>query len=176
MDGATFYKKLRAYLKNKVTRSGWKYYGVWEGCDGQKRLHFHALMYIPDGTMPGNPVKDKRYNTSKHKLKETVGNTEFNEKFGRSDVQEIIEPMKEQAYQYVLKYLNKGGKTMVSKNCPEHISGWVAKRDLLGEMTEIENKFVAMPDCQIAVDGTGEIITVDERKPQEALRKIQDSG
>lgn len=176
MDGATFYKKLRAYLKNKVNRSGWKYYGVWEGGDGQKRLHFHALMYIPDGTMPGNPVKDKRYNTSKHKLKETVGNTEFNEKFGRSDVQEIIEPMKEQAYQYVLKYLNKGGKTMVSKNCPEHISGWVAKRDLLGEMTEIENKFVAMPDCQIAVDGTGEIITVDERKPQEALRKIQDSG
>ena len=65
---------------------------------------------------------------------------------------------------------------MVSKNCPEHISGWVAKKDLLCEMTEIENKFVAMPDCQIAVDGTGEIITVDERKPQEALRKIQDSG
>ena len=52
-----FYNKLRAYLKNKVRRNGWKYYGVWEGINGEKRLHFHALMYIPQGTMPGELVR-----------------------------------------------------------------------------------------------------------------------
>ena len=176
MDRDTFYKKLRAYLKNKVTRSGWKYYGVWEGWDGKKRLHFHALMYIPDGTMPGELVKEKRYNTSKHKMKETTGNTEFNEKFGRSDVQEIIEPVKDYAYQYVLKYLNKGGKAMASKNCPEYISGWVSKSNLLCEREDIENQYLAFPETQIIVDGTGEVVTVNERKPQEALLQLESCG
>ncbi len=176
MDRETFYDKLRAYLKNKVNRSGWKYYGVWEGWDGKKRLHFHALMYIPDGTMPGELIEEKSYNTSKHKMKVTMGNTEFNQKFGRSDVQEIIEPVKDYAYQYVLKYLNKGGKAMASKNCPGHISGWVAKRDLLCPMEKVENQYLAFPDTPIIVDGTGEVVTVDERKPQEALRKIQGLG
>jgi hypothetical protein len=176
MDRDTFYKKLRAYLKNKVTRSGWKYYGVWEGWDGKKRLHFHALMYIPDGTMPGELVKERRYNTNEKRMKETIGNTEFNEKFGRSDVEEIIEPVKDYAYQYVLKYLNKGGKAMASKNCPGEIIGWVAKRDLLCESSSVENRYIAFPDTQIIVGGTGEVVTVDERNPQEALRKIQNFG
>ena len=176
MDRETFKKKLRAYLKNKVNRSGWKYYGVWEGWDGKKRLHFHALMYIPDGTMPGELVKERRYNTNEKRMKETIGNTEFNEKFGRSDVSEIIEPMKDAAYQYVLKYLNKGGKAMVSKNCPEHISGWVSRGELLCEMEKRENRYITDPDVNIIVDGTGEVVTVNERKPQEALRKIQNFG
>ena len=176
MDREGFKKKLKSYLKNKVNRSGWKYYGVWEGWDGKKRLHFHALMYIPEGTMPGELIEEKSYNTSKRKMKVTIGNTEFNEKFGRSDVSEIIEPMKDAAYQYVLKYLNKGGKAMVSKNCPEYIKGWVAKKDLLCESERVENRYIAFTDTEIIVDGTGEIVKVDERKPQEALRKIQNCG
>jgi hypothetical protein len=176
MDRETFKKKLSAYLKNKVTRSGWKYYGVWEGWDGKKRLHFHALMYIPDGTMPGELVKERRYNTNEKRMKETIGNTEFNEKFGRSDVEEIIEPVKDYAYQYVLKYLNKGGKAMASKNCPGEIIGWVAKRDLLCESSSVENRYIAFPDTQIIVDGTGEVVTVNERKPQEALRQLESCG
>ena len=176
MDREGFKKKLKSYLKNKVNRSRWKYYGVWEGWDGKKRLHFHALMYIPEGTMPGELIGEKSYNTSKRKMKVTIMNTEFNEKFGRSDLSEIIEPMKDRAYQYVLKYLNKGGKAMVSKNCPEHIKGWVAKRDLLCESERVENRYIAFTDTEIIVDGTGEIVKVDERKPQEALRKIQNLG
>lgn len=170
MDETTFYKKLKAYLKNKATRSGWKYYGVWEGLDGKKRLHFHALLYIPEGTMPGELIKEKRYNTSKRKMKETIGNTEFSEKFGRSDVQAIIPQEKDYAYRYVLKYLNKGGKAMVSKNCPEYIKGWVEKSALLCESTDIERQYIAVPKCPIILDDTGELITLDEDKPHESLQ------
>ena len=109
-------------------------------------------------------------------MKETIGNTEFNEKFGKSDVSEIIEPMKDAAYQYVLKYLNKGGKAMVSKNCPEYISGWVKRGELFCEIEKRENRYITDPDVNIIVDGTGEVVTVNERKPQEALRKIQNFG
>ena len=65
---------------------------------------------------------------------------------------------------------------MVSKNCPEHISGWVKRGELLCEMEKRENRYIAHPDVKIIVDGTGEVVTVDERKPQEALRKIQNFG
>ena len=44
-----FKKRLRDYLSNKVKRGGGKYLGVWEGWDGSVRLHFHALVYIPEG-------------------------------------------------------------------------------------------------------------------------------
>ena len=48
MTAEQFKKKLRTYLRNKVNRKGWKYFGVWEGWDGSVRLHFHALMFIDD--------------------------------------------------------------------------------------------------------------------------------
>lgn len=168
-----FYKKLRAYLKNKVRRNGWKYYGVWEGINGEKRLHFHALMNIPPGTMPGELVKEKSYNTSRKRMIETTGNTEFNEKFGRSDVEEICMPFKHLAYNYVLKYLNKGGKAMSSRNCPESIQGWMSEEDLIGESDYTENQYIAFSGCRIAEDKTGVIVRVDERNPQEALAEIQ---
>lgn len=168
-----FYNKLRAYLKNKVRRNGWKYYGVWEGINGEKRLHFHALMYIPQGTMPGELVQEKSYNTSRKRMVETTGNTEFNEKFGRSDVEEICMPFKHLVYNYVLKYLNKGGKAMSSRNCPESIQGWMSEEDLICESDYTENQYIAFSGCRIAEDKTGIIVKVDERNPQEALAEIQ---
>lgn len=154
-------------------RNGWKYYGVWEGINGEKRLHFHALMYIPQGTMPGELVREKSYNTSRKRMVETTGNTEFNEKFGRSDVEEICMPFKHLAYNYVLKYLNKGGKAMSSRNCPESIQGWMSEEDLIGESDYTENQYIAFSGCRIAEDKTGIIVKVDERNPQEALAEIQ---
>lgn len=168
-----FYNKLRSYLKNKVSRNGWKYYGVWEGINGEKRLHFHALMYIPQGTMPGELVQEKSYNTSRKRMVETTGNTEFNEKFGRSDVEEICMPFKHLAYHYVLKYLNKGGKAMSSRNCPESIQGWMSEEDLICESDYTENQYIAFSGCRIAEDKTGIIVKVDENNPQEALAEIQ---
>ena len=168
-----FYNKLRSYLKNKVRRNAWKYYGVWEGINGEKRLHFHALMNIPPGTMPGELVQEKSYNTSRKRMVETTGNTEFNEKFGRSDVEEICMPVKHLAYNYVLKYLNKGGKAMSSRNCPESIQGWMSEEDLICESDYTENQYIAFSGCRIAEDKTGVIVRVDERNPQEALAEIQ---
>jgi hypothetical protein len=43
-------------------------------------------------------------------------------------------------------------------------------------MEKRENRYIAYPDVKIIVDGTGEVVTVDERKPHEALRKIQNFG
>ena len=167
MDREQFKKKLKAYLKNKVNRDNWKYFGVWEGWDGKKRLHFHALMYIPEGTMPGELVEMTSYNTSKKRKQTVIANTEFNEKFGRSSIEEIIVYEQDKAYNYVLKYLNKGGKSMVSKNCPTFIKGYVQKSQLVFPM-KVEHKYFMNPHADVIML-TGEITRVDEERPQEAL-------
>ena len=167
MDREQFKKKLKAYLKNKVNRDNWKYFGVWEGWDGKKRLHFHALMYIPEGTMPGELVEMTSYNTSKKRKQTVIANTEFNEKFGRSSIEEIIVYEQDKAYNYVLKYLNKGGKSMVSKNCPTFIKGYVQKSQLVFPM-QTEHKYFMNPQAEVIML-TGEITRVDEERPQEAL-------
>lgn len=168
-----FYKKLRAYLKNKTARNGWKYYGVWEGINGEKRLHFHALMNIPPGTMPGELVKEKSYNTNRKRMVETTSNTEFNAKFGRSDVEEIIMPLKDLAYRYVLKYLDKGGKAMSSRNCPENIRGWINEDDILCEMEGFENRYLTFSECEMVEETTGITVRVNETRPQDAVAEIQ---
>ncbi len=163
-----FKTKLKDYLSNKVKRAGWKYLGVWEGWDGSVRLHFHALIYIPEGAMPGELIKERSYNTSKKKMKETTYNTEFNEKFGRSDVEEIVAYNAGAAYNYVLKYLDKGGKLMVSKNCPGYVTGYMQKSQMLCPMLAKENKYVAAPQAEI-VTLDGAIIMLDEKEPQKCL-------
>ena len=172
-NGARYLRALRKCCLNRFnyfvtfTYDDWKYFGVWEGWDGKKRLHFHALMYIPDGTMPGELVKMTGYNTSKKRKQTIIANTEFNEKFGRSSVEEIIVYEQDKAYNYVLKYLNKGGKSMVSKNCPTFIKGYVQKSQLVFPM-EAEHKYFMNPQAEVIML-TGEITRVDEDKPQEAL-------
>lgn len=168
MDAEGFKKKLKDYLSNKVKRDGWKYLGVWEGWDGSVRLHFHALMYIPDSTMPGKLLEESSYNTSQKKMRTTTYNTEFNEKFGRSDVEQVIPQIAGCAYHYVLKYLDKGGKLMTSKNCPGYVTGYVKKGELAGRMLSNEHKYVMFPKTEM-VTLHGEVIRVDENKPQECL-------
>lgn len=163
-----FKQRLKDYLSNKVKRKGWKYLGVWEGWDGSVRLHFHALTYIPDGTLPGENFVETKYNPVTKQLETHTRNTEFNEKFGLSTIEEVIPQLAGCAYNYVLKYLDKGGKLMVSKNCPGYIMGYIKKRELFIPMLSNENKYALLTEAEI-VTLNGEIITVDEEAPQKCL-------
>ena len=58
----SFMKKLRKCLSNLHTRRGWKYMGVWERGGETDRLHFHALVKVPDGEMHGTLEKKTDYN------------------------------------------------------------------------------------------------------------------
>ena len=60
----TFRKKLKNTLSLFSYRKGWKYIGVWERSPEKKRLHFHGMFYIPEGTMPGKMKEVSGYNFS----------------------------------------------------------------------------------------------------------------
>ena len=163
-----FKQRLKNYLSNKVKRNGWKYLGVWEGWDGSVRLHFHALIFIPDGTLPRENFVETKYNPVTQRTETHTRNTEFNEKFGLSTIEEVIPQLAGCAYHYVLKYLDKGGKLMVSRNCPGYVTGYIKKKELFIPMPSNEYKYALSPHTEI-VTLNGECITIDEKEPQKCL-------
>ena len=87
----TFKKKLRKCLSNLHTRRGWNYMGVFEYAPETGRLHFHGLLYVPDGEMVGNVVEKRDWSTAQQKMQTTFENSFFAETFGRNDFKELSE-------------------------------------------------------------------------------------
>lgn len=113
----TFKKKLRAAFRNLCYRNQWKYMGVWERSPEKQRLHFHGLFNIPDGQMVGEVKEIKDYSVRLGRVQVSHQNTYFNERFGRSDFEEIIDGRGlGEALAYLMKYLEKTGEKIVYSN------------------------------------------------------------
>ena len=67
----SFKKGLKNCLKNFSNRKKWKYMGVWERSPKKQRLHFHGIFYIPPGTLPGELLPFRDYNTTTHSMQTT---------------------------------------------------------------------------------------------------------
>lgn len=115
MDEDTFRKKLRKCLSNLHTRRGWNYMGVWERGEKGNRLHFHALVYIPEGEMIGGLFEQEYYDKKTHSRKKAVRNTFFDARFGRSDFKRLTaeELRHGGVMDYLLKYMQKTGERIV---------------------------------------------------------------
>ena len=85
----SFKKRLLETLRWLATRHNWKYMGVWERGKDTGRLHFHALMYIPDGELVGSFEELTDYNKKTGRQKTITQNTFFAEKFGRNEFDNI---------------------------------------------------------------------------------------
>ena len=86
----SFMKKLRKCLSNLHTRRGWKYMGVFEYGELNGSIHFHALIYIPEGGMIGELVKKREYSTKRGERRTRYGNTFFDEYFGVQKCPKIL--------------------------------------------------------------------------------------
>ena len=129
----SFKKGLKTCLRNFANRKGWKFVGVWERSPKKKRLHFHGLFYIPEGTLPGKMLDVEDYNFNTRKRQKTHQNTYFNERFGRSD----FEPIEDRrrlggAIAYIVKYIEKTGEKIVySRGLPQFFLSDVMEEDIV---------------------------------------------
>lgn len=85
----SFRKKLRNCLSLLSSRKVWKYIGVWERSPEKKRLHFHGVFDIPQGSMPGYFIQKEDYSFKRHRRQITNQNTYFLENYGRNDFEKI---------------------------------------------------------------------------------------
>ncbi len=129
----SFRKGLRTCLRHFVERKNWRYIGVWERSPEKKRLHFHGIFYIPDGTMPGLLFEKQDYSTTDHRMQKSVQNTYFNDKFGRCDFEEIKSNHAiDDALRYLVKYIEKSGEKIVySKGLPQYFISDIMDEDII---------------------------------------------
>lgn len=129
----TFRKKLKVSLTHLCSRKGWKYVGVWERSPKKKRLHFHGLFNIPQGTMPGFIIEVNDYSLSSHRRQITHQNTYFNDNFGRSDFETIDDSSTlGRAVAYIMKYIEKTGEKIVySKGLPQYFISDIMTDDII---------------------------------------------
>ena len=112
-DEESFRKTLNRCLQHFSSRKGWLYIGVWERAPETKRLHFHGIFYIPEGTLPGKNEEVRDFDTRARKMRTTYQNDFFGRKFGRNDFKEIDKNEIVQSVRYLLKYIEKSGEKLV---------------------------------------------------------------
>ncbi len=144
-SATSFRQKLRKCLCNLHTRRKWRYMGVFELAPETNRLHFHALIYIPDGQMIETIEELQDYSTSQHKMQTSHSNTFFASKFGRNDFTPIKQT--EMTVNYILKYLSKTNERIVySRGIADHIVKELKDYDIACEFLDYVYKYVLFDD------------------------------
>ncbi|MCR4874457.1 MAG: hypothetical protein K5923_01775 [Clostridia bacterium] len=144
---ASFKRGLINKLCKYKKKYGWKYMGVWE-ISPNERLHFHGMLYIPEGKMVGELKTRRDYSTKQHKMQETTYNTFFEDHFGRNDFREIIQHKQayEMAISYIMKYISKTNEKVIhSKGLPMFLISDINSDDELGRIGKYERS-VVLPD------------------------------
>lgn len=151
-----FKKNLKYTFWNLTKRKGWKYIGVWERSPENRRLHFHGVFYIPPNAMVGELVSVRDYSLKEHKMQITVQNTYFNERFGRSDFEEISDKGRMgEALAYLMKYIEKTGEKIVySRGLPQFFISDIMDEDIVCGLGMDEQKLLLFDDFKCWDEGT----------------------
>ena len=124
--------------------------GVWERSPEEKRLHFHCIMYIPDGQMIGNFYERRDYSTRQHKMITTHPVDFFEDRFGRCDFEKLSKGQLHHSNQlnYILKYLEKTNERIVySRGIPtDFFMNVNENNDVVAEMIDYVLKYVLFDD------------------------------
>lgn len=137
----SFKKRLRKCLANLHSRRHWRYMGVFERAPETGRLHFHGLLYVPEGEFIGTITEKTDYSTTDGKMQTRHENDFFEEAFGRNDFDEVTDmEMKNGLRQeYILKYIEKTGERIVySRGIPSELYKRLTTDEII---TPLKNDF-----------------------------------
>ena len=148
-DEESFRQGLRKCLSNLHSRRGWLYMGVFERAPDTQRLHFHCLMYVPDGQMVGEIYERRDYSTKQHKMQISHGNKFFESRFGRCDFASLsdAELRRGNTLSYLLKYLEKTEERIVySRGIPSEFYREISEDEIVCEMVDFVLKYILFDD------------------------------
>ena len=151
----SFKKKLRNTLAHFADRKGWKYIGVWERSPEKKRLHFHGIFFIPEGTLYGEMEAVESFSFATRKRQITMQNSFFLRRFGRNDFDKITDRERVgDALSYLMKYIEKTGEKIVySRGLPQFFISDIMEDDIACTMGEENEKLVLHDDFGCWIEG-----------------------
>ena len=138
--------------------------GVFEMGGENGTVHFHALIYVPDGEMIGTLIARNEYSKKRGKRYTRYGNTFFDENFGMSDFREVNPILLKRGgtLKYLIKYVTKTGEKIVySRGIPSEIYLEIANKDIVGTMQDFVIKYLLFDDV---IDWERDIMRYTERK------------
>lgn len=152
-----FEKRLLTALSNLASRKEWKYMGTWERGGDTDRLHFHAVLYIPEGKMVGKLELKRDYDVKKKRMVERMENSFFWDRFGRNKF-ELIDGTAltiGTAVNYIIKYIEKsGGRIICSKGLRTFIETDIDNDDVVARLREDDDKkYLLFDDFKVYKDG-----------------------
>lgn len=170
-NAETFKSALSRTLNNFSVRYGWKYVGAWEEGAENGRVHFHALIRIPEGQMKGELVEKKDFDTKHKRMQTTTQNTYFNERFGRTDFDEINEHVLDASIKYLIKYIDKSNKKLVyARGVLPYVKVQVQEDDILcwyGEENSgkvlLSDNFLCIQNGEVFGNACPEVINLLEK-------------
>lgn len=136
-------------LSNLHTRRGWNYMGVFEYGEENGRLHFHALVNVPDDEMVGSLTFTRRYSTKRKCWEESCENSFFRVRFGvnQFDAVRHQDIQSGKMVNYILKYLLKSGEKIVySRGVPTDFLADLGDDEIAVELVDFVRKFVLFDD------------------------------
>ena len=147
-DEESFKKKLKTAFRHLCNRKGWKYMGVWERSPEKKRLHFHGVFHIPEGSMPEMCIERNDYSFNTHKRQTINQNTYFLTRFGRNDFEPIDDKARMgEAMAYIMKYMEKSGEKVVSsRGLPQFFISDILEDDVITRVGMEESKLLLYDD------------------------------
>lgn len=158
-------------FSNFHTRNGWRYMGVWEQGELNERLHFHCLLYVPDGEMVGAIYNRSDYAHKTHGVRITCCNTYFERRFGRNDFEPLDRQELGHSIEYILKYLEKSGERIrYSRGIPSEIYIPVRSLDVVDEYTDFVPKFILYDDV---VDWQRDVLTAKSSDAKAVRAEVQ---
>lgn len=141
----SFRNKLRKCLSNLHTRRGWRYMGVFETSPETGRLHFHGLLYVPNGELIGSITEKADYSTAQHKIQTRNENSFFEKAFGRNDFTELSKMQLKYGHtiDYIVKYIGKTNeKICYSRGIPTEIYKALTDDEIITEFKDFATKYV----------------------------------
>lgn len=120
-DESTFENKLLRTIANLAYRNGWRGMGAAERGKKGDRLHYHFMLYIPEGEMVGELFADYHWNRETKKREYFTNNTYFHDRFGDADFKPVTVNDKDNGgiSNYLVKYIIKdGGHIYYTRHLP----------------------------------------------------------
>ena len=151
-----FKQNFKNCISNFVKRKGWVYIGVWERSPINKRLHFHGVFSIPEGTMPGKIEEVNDYSFKTHRRQITHNNSYFASKFGRNDFEPIEDKTRMgEALAYLMKYIEKSGEKIVySRGLYQYFISDIMDDDIACFYGVDDRKLILFDDFKCFDEGT----------------------
>ena len=123
--------------------------GVFEYGETNGSIHFHALIYVPEGEMIGEIVEKSEYSKKRGERYTRYANTFFDKYFGISDFQEVNPVLMKRGgtSRYLVKYITKTGEKIVySRGLPSEICKELGDTDVVGTYFDFVVKYVFWDD------------------------------